>query len=181
VEKVVVARARRVRLLAMDVDGVLTDAGMYYGENGEEFKKFNTRDGMGVALVREAGLKTAIITRENTPIVTRRAAKLKIDEVHIGILDKLTVLREIVERLGLSLDEVAYIGDDVNDYEVMCHVGLAVAVNDATRLPRSAAHYITEKKGGEGAVRELCELILEAQLPDPDAAELAEDKRIRGT
>src|SRR3712207_5512990 len=108
-------RARRVRLLAMDVDGVLTDAGMYYGENGEEFKKFNTRDGMGVALVREAGIKTAILTRENTPIVLRRAAKLKIDDVHVGLLDKLSVLRGIVERYGLSLDEVAYIGDDVND------------------------------------------------------------------
>ena len=147
----------------MDVDGVLTDGGMYYGENGEELKKFNTRDGQGVALVREAGLKTAILTRENTPIVTRRAAKLQVDDVHMGVLDKLATLRGIAERHGLSLDEVAYIGDDVNDYEALCHVGLAVAVRDATRLPRSVAHYVTEAKGGEGAVRELCELILDAQ------------------
>src|SRR5918998_1091571 len=126
-------RARRVRLLAMDVDGVLTDAGMYYGENGEEFKKFNTRDGMGVALVREAGLRTAILTREKTPIVERRAAKMKVEDVYMGVLDKLAVLRELVERHGLGLDKVAYIGDDVNDYEVLCHVGLAVAVRDATR------------------------------------------------
>jgi 3-deoxy-D-manno-octulosonate 8-phosphate phosphatase (KDO 8-P phosphatase) len=156
-------RARRVRLLAMDVDGVLTDAGMYYGENGEELKKFNTRDGMGVALVHEAGLKTAILTRENTPIVTRRAVKMKIGDVRMGVLDKLTALRGIAESHGLALDEVAYIGDDLNDYEVLCHVGLAVAVHDATRLPRSVAHYVTAAKGGEGAVRELCELILEAQ------------------
>jgi 3-deoxy-D-manno-octulosonate 8-phosphate phosphatase (KDO 8-P phosphatase) len=159
-------RARRVRLLAMDVDGVLTDAGMYYGENGEELKKFNTRDGMGVALVREAGLRTAILTREKTAIVERRAAKLKIDDVYMAVLDKLAVMRELVEQLGLGLDEVAYIGDDVNDYELLCHVGLAVAVRDATRLPRSVAHYVTEAKGGEGAVRELCELILEAQQHD---------------
>ncbi len=157
------ARAARVKMVAMDVDGVLTDAGMYYGENGEEFKKFNTRDGMGVALVREAGLKTAILTRENTPIVTRRAAKMKIDEVHLGVLDKLSLMRGLVERHGLTLDEVAYIGDDVNDYELLCHVGLAAAPADATRLPRSVAHYITTAKGGEGAVRELCELILEAK------------------
>lgn len=156
-------RARRIRLLAMDVDGVLTDAGMYYGENGEELKKFNTRDGMGVALVHEAGLKTAILTRENTSIVTRRAAKMKVGDVRMGVLDKLTALRGIAESHGLTLDEVAYIGDDLNDYEVLCHVGLAVAVHDATRLPRSVAHYVTEAKGGEGAVRELCELILEAQ------------------
>ena len=164
-------RARRVRLIAMDVDGVLTDAGMYYGENGEEFKKFNTRDGMGIALAREAGLTMAILTRENTPIVTRRAAKMKVEEVHIGILDKLTCMREILKRHGLTLEQVAYIGDDVNDYELLCHVGLAVAVRDATRLPKSVAHYVTEAKGGEGAVRELCELILEAQREHPPLPE----------
>ncbi len=164
-------RARRIRLLAMDVDGVLTDGGMYYGENGEELKKFNTRDGQGVALVREAGLKTAILTRESTPIVTRRAAKLRVDDVQMGVLDKLTALRGIAERHRLGLDEVAYIGDDVNDYELLCHVGLAVAVRDATRLPKSVAHYVTEAKGGEGAVRELCELILEAQREHPPLPE----------
>ncbi len=156
-------RARRVKMLAMDVDGVLTDAGMYYGEHGEELKKFNTRDAMGVALLREIGIIPAIITRESTAIVTRRAAKMKIEDVHIGVLDKLATMRGILERHRLGMEEVEYIGDDVNDYELLCHVGLAVAVRDATRLPRSVAHYITEAKGGEGAVRELCELILEAQ------------------
>jgi 3-deoxy-D-manno-octulosonate 8-phosphate phosphatase (KDO 8-P phosphatase) len=161
------ARARRVRLIAMDVDGVLTDAGMYYGENGEELKKFNTRDGMGIALAREAGLTMAILTRESTAIVARRAAKLRIEEVHVGILDKLACMRDILARHGLTLEQVAYIGDDVNDYELLRHVGLAAAVRDASRLPKSVAHYVTEAKGGEGAVRELCELILEAQRDDP--------------
>jgi YrbI family 3-deoxy-D-manno-octulosonate 8-phosphate phosphatase len=156
-------RARRVKMLAMDVDGVLTDAGMYYGEHGEELKKFNTRDAMGVALLREIGIIPAIITRESTAIVTRRAAKMKIEDVHIGVLDKLATMRGILEQHRLGMEEVAYIGDDVNDYELLCHVGLAVAVRDAARLPRSVAHYITEAKGGEGAVRELCELILEAR------------------
>ena len=161
------ARARKVRLVAMDVDGVLTDAGMYYTEAGDELKKFNTRDGMGVALVREAGLTTAILTREKTQLVERRGAKMRIDHVFIGITDKLTCMRNLLEQLGLTLEQVAYIGDDVNDYELLCHVGLAAAVRDASRLPKSVAHIITEAKGGEGAVRELCEIILEAQQDDP--------------
>lgn len=155
----------------MDVDGVLTDAGMYYTENGDELKKFNTRDGMGVALVREAGLKTAILTRENTRMVERRGAKMRIDHVYIGITDKLTCMRNLLEQLGLTLEQVAYIGDDVNDYELLCHVGLAAAVRDASRLPKSVAHLITEAKGGEGAVRELCEIILEAQNDYPPLPE----------
>jgi 3-deoxy-D-manno-octulosonate 8-phosphate phosphatase (KDO 8-P phosphatase) len=164
-------RARKVRLVAMDVDGVLTDAGMYYGENGEELKKFNTRDGMGVALVREAGLKTAILTRESTKIVERRGAKMRIDHVFIGVTDKLDCMRGLLSELGLTLGQVAYIGDDVNDYELLGQVGLAVAVRDASRLPKSVAHYVTEAKGGEGAVRELCELILEAQREHPPLPE----------
>ena len=165
------ARARKIKLVAMDVDGVLTDAGMYYTENGDELKKFNTRDGMGVALVREAGLKTAILTRENTRMVERRGAKMRIDHVYIGITDKLTCMKNLLEQLGLTLEQVAYIGDDVNDYELLCHVGLAAAVRDASRLPKSVAHLITEAKGGEGAVRELCEIILEAQQEQPPLPE----------
>jgi YrbI family 3-deoxy-D-manno-octulosonate 8-phosphate phosphatase len=156
-------RARKIKLVAMDVDGVLTDAGMYYSEHGDELKKFNTRDGMGVALVRQAGLKTAILTRESTQIVERRGAKMRIDFVFIGVTDKLTCMRQLLAELQLTLEEVAYIGDDVNDYELMAHVGLAAAVRDASRLPKSVAHLITEAKGGEGAVRELCEIVLEAQ------------------
>jgi YrbI family 3-deoxy-D-manno-octulosonate 8-phosphate phosphatase len=165
------ARARKIRLVAMDVDGVLTDAGMYYTESGDELKKFNTRDGMGVALVREAGLKTAILTRESTRLVERRGAKLRIDHIFVGVTDKLTCMRTLLGELGLTLEQVAYIGDDVNDYELLCHVGLAAAVRDASRLPKSVAHIITEAKGGEGAVRELCEIILEAQHEHPPLPE----------
>jgi N-acylneuraminate cytidylyltransferase len=158
-----IERARKIKLVAMDVDGVLTDAGMYYTENGDELKKFNTRDGMGVALVREAGLKTAILTRESTKIVERRGAKMRIDHVFIGVTDKLGCMRALLADLGLTLDQVAYIGDDVNDYELLGEVGLAVAVRDATRLPKSVAHYVTEAKGGDGAVRELCEFLIAAR------------------
>src|SRR5438132_5688526 len=97
--KATLARLRRVRMLAMDVDGVLTDAGMYYTETGDELKKFNTRDGMGVALVREAGLKTAILTRERTQLVERRGAKMRIDHIFIGVTDKLTCMRELLQQL----------------------------------------------------------------------------------
>ena len=165
-------RARKIRLVAMDVDGVLTDAGMYYTEAGDELKKFNTRDGMGVARIREAGLKTAILTGENTTLVERRGAKMRIDHVFLGVSDKLACMRTLVAQLELTLEQVAYIGDDVNDYELLCHVGLAAAVRDASRLPKSVAHLVTEARGGEGAVRELCEIILEAQhqhLPLPGA------------
>jgi 3-deoxy-D-manno-octulosonate 8-phosphate phosphatase (KDO 8-P phosphatase) len=159
----VIARARRVRLLVMDIDGVLTDGGMYYGEQGEELKKFNTRDGQGLALIHAAGLETAILTGEDTPIALRRGAKLRIGEVRIGVRDKLADLLEMLDTRGLTLEQVAYIGDDLNDVEVLRRVGLAVVVADATRRPRAVAHYVTRAKGGEGAVRELCELILDAQ------------------
>ncbi len=156
-------RAVRIRLLALDVDGVLTDGGMYYGVDGEVLKRFNTRDAQGVALVQREGLLTAIITREQTQIAVRRAEKMKISEIHVGALDKLTVLREIVQRNGLELGQVCYVGDDIHDVAVMREVGLAVAVADATARPRSAAHFITQSAGGQGAVREVCELLLEAQ------------------
>ena len=106
---------RGIRLFATDVDGVLTDAGMYYSESGDEWKKFNTHDGMGIKLLQKAGILTAIITQESTKIVMRRAQKLTIPEVHQGVYDKLAVLKELITRHGFSMDQVAYIGDDVND------------------------------------------------------------------
>jgi 3-deoxy-D-manno-octulosonate 8-phosphate phosphatase (KDO 8-P phosphatase) len=150
-------------MLAMDVDGVLTDGGMYYGENGEELKKFNTRDAQGVALCQAEGLLSAIVTREDTQIVVRRAKKMRVDEVRVGVLNKLDCMRDIASRYGLTLEEVCFVGDDVHDVPVMRAVGLAVAVADATAAPLRVAHYITQKAGGQGAVREVCELLLEAR------------------
>ena len=146
----------------MDVDGVLTDAGMYYSEHGDELKKFNTHDGKGIELLREAGIRTALITSENTQIVERRAAKLKIDELYQGDKDKLAALRQIISKYGLTYEEVAYIGDDINDVEVMQAVGLAITVADGLPENQRIAHYITQAKGGEGVVREVAMLILEA-------------------
>jgi 3-deoxy-D-manno-octulosonate 8-phosphate phosphatase (KDO 8-P phosphatase) len=154
---------RRIRLFATDVDGVLTDAGMYYSESGDEWKKFNTHDGMGIKLLQRAGLVTAIVTQERTRLVARRAEKLAIPEVHQGAMDKLSVIRDLATRHRIALHEVAYIGDDVNDIEALRAVGFSAAPADGLPQVRQMVDYVCRKKGGEGAVREVVELILEAQ------------------
>jgi YrbI family 3-deoxy-D-manno-octulosonate 8-phosphate phosphatase len=154
---------QRIRLFATDVDGVLTDAGMYYGESGDEWKRFNTRDGMGIKLLQKAGIITAIVTQERTKLVARRAEKLAIPELHQGVMDKLTVIREMADRHGLSLQQVAYIGDDVNDLEALKAVGFSASPADGMPDIVAAVDYICRKKGGEGAVREIIEMILETQ------------------
>lgn len=153
----------QIRIVATDVDGVLTDAGMYYSESGDEWKKFNTRDGMGIKLLQKAGFVTAIVTQERTKLVARRAEKLAIPELHQGVMDKLALLRELVARHGLSLSQVAYIGDDVNDLEALQAVGFSAAPADGMPVIRAAVDYICKKKGGEGCVRELAELLLHAR------------------
>jgi YrbI family 3-deoxy-D-manno-octulosonate 8-phosphate phosphatase len=158
---------RRIRLFAMDVDGVLTDAGMYYSESGDEWKKFNTRDGMGIKLLQQAGLITALITQEHTKLVLRRGEKLEIPEVHQGVRDKLATLRQIAGKYGLSLDQVAFIGDDVNDLATLKAVGLSAAPADCVPSVGKVVRYRCRKKGGEGAVRELADLILAAQTHRP--------------
>jgi YrbI family 3-deoxy-D-manno-octulosonate 8-phosphate phosphatase len=153
----------KVRMLAMDVDGVLTDAGMYYSESGDELKKFNTRDGMGIKMLQAAGVVTAFITKEKTAIVERRGQRLAVPEVHQGIDDKLTDLTRLARKHGLTLAQVAYIGDDVNDLEALKAVGFSAAPADAMPIVLEAVHYVCAKKGGEGAVRELADLILAAR------------------
>lgn len=153
----------KVRMLAMDVDGVLTDAGMYYSESGDELKKFNTHDGMGIKMLQAAGIITAFITKEHTAIVERRGKKLAVPEVHQGVDDKLTDLTRLVRKHGLTLAQVAYIGDDVNDLEVLKAVGFSAAPADAMPIVIQAVHYVCARKGGEGAVRELADLILAAR------------------
>ena len=152
-----------IRLFLSDVDGVLTDGGMYYGESGEELKKFNTRDGMGFQLLREAGIKTGIITSEDTTLVDRRAKKLRVDFLYQGKRDggKLDAAREICDQLGIGLAEVAYIGDDLNCVPLLEAVGRAACPADAMRAVRAVAGiHVLEKKGGEGCVREWVEWLL---------------------
>jgi YrbI family 3-deoxy-D-manno-octulosonate 8-phosphate phosphatase len=138
---------------------------MYYSESGDEWKKFNTRDGMGIKLLQKAGLITAIVTQERTRLVARRAEKLTIPEVHQGVTDKLSMIRDMASRYGLALDQVAYIGDDVNDLEALKAVGFSASPADGMPQVLQAVDYVCRKKGGEGAVREVVEMILEAQQP----------------
>jgi len=160
------ARASAVRLVVSDVDGVLTDAGVYYSAEGEALKRFSMRDGMGVELLRDAGIVTALLTREESPIVTRRAQKLKIDCVWSGQRDKREALPRLIQTLGCDPKAVAYIGDDVNDLAALSFVaeaGLAVCPADAAPKVARAVHFVTAARGGHGAFRELCDLILENQ------------------
>ena len=159
------AKARRIQLVLTDVDGVLTDGGVYYGETGEVLKRFNIRDGMGVERLRQVGVETGIVTGEMSPSVARRAEKLRITELHLGIKDKATLLAGILTRLDLQADEVAFIGDDTNDVEILGLVGLAACPGDATEFARRAAHYHCTAAGGHGCFRELAELIIASQQP----------------
>lgn len=153
-------KMRKIKLFVTDVDGVLTDAGMYYSNVGEELKKFNTKDGKGIELLRKKGVITAIITSENTRTVERRAKKLKIDDLHQGINDKLYVIKKIMKKYSVELDEVCYIGDDLNDLEVLKAVGFSFCPNDAVEEVKNVVDYICVKKGGEGCVREVCDYFL---------------------
>ncbi len=154
---------RQVKLFATDVDGVLTDAGMYYGESGEELKKFHTRDGMGLKLIQEQGVVTAFITRENTKIVARRGKKLGIQEVFQGAIDKVLVLSQLSKKYNIPFGQMAYMGDDVNDVAALKRVGFSAAPADGIQEVCDAVHYVCEKKGGEGAVREVIDMILSAK------------------
>jgi 3-deoxy-D-manno-octulosonate 8-phosphate phosphatase (KDO 8-P phosphatase) len=158
-------RAKKIKLLLTDCDGVLTDAGVYYGENGEVLKKFNIRDGMGVERLRKlANIETGIITGELSPSVAKRAEKLKITELHLGIKDKILTLEQILSSRNIEPENIAYIGDDVNDIEIMQRVGLTACPSNAFILTKNIANYICEAKGGEGCFREFAELIIAAQV-----------------
>ncbi len=147
----------------MDCDGVLTNGRLELLENGDEQKAFHARDGQGISLLHQAGLKTGIISGRTSSAVERRAQDLKMSYVRQYAKDKTKALEEILAQAGVSADECAYIGDDLADIAVMRRVGLAVAVADAVGETKQAAHYITKLNGGCGAVREVCDLILKAQ------------------
>ena len=161
-KKSLLPRLKKIKMLATDVDGVLTDSGMYYSEHGDEMKKFNTRDGMGLVLLRTAGYRIAIVTSEDTKIVERRAAKLKITDLVQGVRDKVNAVEMLMKRHSLAWEEVAFIGDDINDLEVMKRVGFAATPADGTDQNKRIAHFVTKKNGGAGCVREICDMLLSA-------------------
>lgn len=156
-------RAEQIQLLAMDLDGTLTDAGMYYAPAGEALKKFNTRDGMGIGRLHLVGVKTAIVTSETSGFAASRARKLGIETVITGAKDKAAVLMSLAVTHGLSLSQIAFIGDDINDLPALEVVGLGACPSDATPSVLRLAHYVCQTPGGGGCVRELADLIIEAR------------------
>lgn len=151
---------KKIKLFLTDSDGCLTDGGMYYSENGDEIKKFCALDGLGFRLMRERGIPCGIITGENRKLVARRAEKIKLDILKMGVKDKLSVVQEICEERGITLQEVAYVGDDVNDKELLAAVGFSASVPGAMEEIKESVDYVTRRSGGNGAVREVIDYIL---------------------
>ena len=163
ITKSIQAHFARVKLLALDVDGVLTDGGLYYSNSGEELKKFNVKDGQGIKLVMESGVKVAMISANNSAATLHRAKKLGIERAFVGIENKLATLEKICQELNLSLDRVAYVGDDLNDLPVLEAVGCPITVADAIPENKASAVYVTKLQGGQGCVREICNLLLQVR------------------
>ena len=162
-EKEIKRRAKRIKLVLTDVDGVLTDTGVYYSANGEEMKRFSIRDGMGMDLLRGYGIGTAMLTREDSPRVASRSKKLSLPYYFPGILDKKTFLPDVLKKTGLKLNELAYIGDDVNDVGIMEEIaleGLTACPKDAMPAARNVAQYVAKVPGGHGAFRDFAEWIM---------------------
>lgn len=151
-----------IKMFLTDCDGCLTDGGMYYSEHGDELKKFNTRDGMGFALLRQEGITTGIITSENVDLNRRRAEKLKLDILESGCLNKLDIIIRLCKDYGISLKNVCYIGDDINDISVIKSVGYGCCPCDAINRVKEVADYITSAKGGRGVIREVAEIIIKS-------------------
>ncbi len=156
-------RAKSVRLIAFDVDGIMTDGGLYLSDSGEEFKRFNSLDGHGLKMLRASGVEPAIITGRTSRCVELRAKNLGITYLYQGVENKLAAMQDLLGKLNLGMDAAAFMGDDVVDRPVMRRAALAVTVPEAPQIVRSHSHYVTRRAGGYGAVREVCELLMSTQ------------------
>jgi len=156
-------RAKSIRLIAFDVDGIMTDGGLYLSDSGEEFKRFNSLDGHGLKMLRASGVEPAIITGRTSRCVELRAQNLGITHLYQGVENKLAAMQALLGKLNLAFDVAAFMGDDVVDLPVMRRAALSASVPDAPQVVRDHAHYVTRCKGGYGAVREVCELLMSAQ------------------
>lgn len=159
----VIESAKKIKLLLLDVDGVLTDGRLYYGNSGEEMKAFNIQDGLGIKLLQKGGVQVGIITGRVSQLLQRRADELGIDPVIQGREDKLTALNELLQNHAIQMDEIAFVGDDLPDLSVIRRVGLGITPANGSTANASAANWQTGKRGGDGAVREVAEMILQAQ------------------
>lgn len=159
----VLQRVRQLRLMAFDIDGIMTDGRLYMTESGEEMKAFHTLDGQGLKLLMESGVEVALLTARRSTIVERRSSELGIRMLRQGLSDKLAAIREIQSDLDISMDQSGYAGDDIVDLPILSRCGFSATVPDAPESIRSRVHYVTRKRGGMGAVREICELVLKSQ------------------
>lgn len=162
---------KNIKLIVFDVDGVLTDGKLYIGSDGHEYKAFHTQDGMGISLAHYAGIKTAIITGRTSEAVAKRANELKINYVYQGIHNKLEVLQQIMSDMKISLEELCYVGDDINDLPILKVCGFGAAPNNAVPLVRQQVQFVAPSNGGEGAVREIIEHILQQSSEYPTLLE----------
>ena len=162
-------KAATIRLVIFDVDGVLTDGGLFIGDDGQEYKQFNSKDGHGMVMLQHSGVQIGIITGRTSEVVRIRMAGLGIEHVFQGKREKLPAYEELKALTGLDDEFIAYVGDDVVDLPVMTRAGLAIAVQDAHPLTKQHAHWVTPSGGGRGAAREVCELIMDAQGKLDDA------------
>jgi 3-deoxy-D-manno-octulosonate 8-phosphate phosphatase (KDO 8-P phosphatase) len=158
-----IERAKKIRLMIFDVDGVLTDGRLFFGDDGQEYKAFHSKDGLGMKMLMNSGVEIAIITARKSELVKHRMDNLGIHRLYQGQSNKVPALLDIATEMKLSLEEIAYIGDDIIDLPVMVRVGLAIAVADSHNSLFKHAHGVTENKGGCGAAREACDMIMEAQ------------------
>jgi len=155
--------ATNIRLIAFDVDGVMTDGGLFLSDSGEEFKRFNSLDGHGLKMLKASGVALAIITGRTSRCVAMRAKNLGISRLYQGVHDKLGVMQQLLKDLAIAPHAAAFMGDDVVDLPAMRHVGISFSVPDAPQVVRDHAHYVTQRNAGHGAVREVCELLMSAQ------------------
>ena len=151
---------KKIKLVVSDVDGVLTDGGMYYSAKGDIQKKFHARDGMGIAILQRNGIPTVIITKEKNEIVKKWTSKMKVDKLFQGIKKKETLLIKLCDHYNLNEENIAYIGDDVNDLEIMKKIGFSVTPKDGNIEVKKIANYISKINGGEGVLREICDLLI---------------------
>ncbi len=159
----IIEKARRVKVLIVDIDGVMTDGRIVYGIYGDELKFFDVQDGFGISLLNKAGIKTIIITAKKTRIVKMRARDLRFAKAYQGNPDKVVPFNRVLKRFRVKPEEVCFMGDDLMDLPVLKRVGFAVAVPNAVEEVRKGSHYVTRASGGRGAVREICDLILKSQ------------------
>ena len=157
-----------IKILLTDVDGVLTDGGMYYSAHGDVMKKFNSKDGMGINILRKKNISTIIVTKEKTDIVKKWAKKMNVKKVYDGVLKKELILEKICKSFKISEKEIAFVGDDVNDLELMKKVGFSVTPKDGNNAVKKIADYVTKAKGGHGAVREITDLIIKSKYDETE-------------